>query len=95
MPSPSLSALSRFDELAEAYEEWFLTRLGSLVDRREKELILSLVKPRPGQTVLEVGSGTGHFLREIAGRGARCVGIEPSARCSQSPRHRAIMAHRL
>ena len=79
MPSHVVSALSRFDELAESYEDWFRTRLGSLVDRLEKELILSLVRPRPGQTVLEVGSGTGHFLHEIAGRGARCVGLEPSS----------------
>ncbi len=73
------ASLTRFDELAGTYEEWFATRLGAFVDRREKDLILGLLRPEQGELILEVGSGTGHFLREVARSGALCVGIEPSA----------------
>ena len=75
----TMAALSRFNELANTYEEWFATRLGSLVARREKELIVGLLRPTAGETMLEVGSGTGYLMREIARSGARCVGVEPSA----------------
>jgi len=74
-----MAALRRFNELANTYEEWFATRLGSFVARREKELIIALLRPRVGEAMLEVGSGTGYFLREIARSGARCVGVEPSS----------------
>lgn len=73
------ASLTRFDELAQAYEGWFATRLGALVSDRERDLLVSLLQPGSGERILEVGSGTGHFLREIAGYAALCVGIEPSS----------------
>ena len=73
-----VGGLSRFDELAGSYEGWFETRIGAFVDFRERSLLHRLVAPRAVQTILEVGSGTGHFLREFARSGARCVGVEPS-----------------
>lgn len=79
MADDTRASLARFDELAQAYEGWFATRLGALVSDREKGLLVSLLQPRAGERILEVGSGTGHFLREIAGYGALCVGIEPSS----------------
>jgi ubiquinone/menaquinone biosynthesis C-methylase UbiE len=71
--------LTRFDALAGRYEDWFATRLGAFVERQETELLLRLLRPTAGERVLEVGAGTGHFLRAIARRGPRCIGIEPSA----------------
>jgi SAM-dependent methyltransferase len=76
--SERTTGLRRFDDLAGPYESWFESRIGSLVERRETALLARLVAPAPGQTILEVGSGTGHFARQFAGAGARCVGIEPS-----------------
>jgi SAM-dependent methyltransferase len=73
------ASLALFDPFAAAYEEWFATRLGAFVDRRERELLLRLLCLQPGERVLEVGSGTGHFTRVMARSGARCVGIDPSA----------------
>jgi ubiquinone/menaquinone biosynthesis C-methylase UbiE len=73
-----MASLTRFDELASGYEGWFATRLGAFVDRREKELMLGLLNPQPDETILEIGSGTGYFLRSVAESGARCIGIEPS-----------------
>jgi ubiquinone/menaquinone biosynthesis C-methylase UbiE len=73
-----VASLTRFDELAEAYEGWFDTHLGSFVADREGELLLRLLSPGSGERILEVGSGTDHFLRPVARSGARCVGIEPA-----------------
>ena len=73
-----MNAVTRFDDLAATYEAWFDTPLGRYVARSEKELILGLLRPTYADVILEVGSGTGYFLRELAGSGARCIGIEPS-----------------
>ena len=78
MPNEPLSALTRFDDMAAVYEGWFDTPLGALVARLEGDLILRLLRPQPAERVLEVGSGTGFFLRRVAGSGARCTGLEPS-----------------
>ena len=72
-------ALTRFDPLAESYDAWFETPIGTFVESQETAMLHRLVAPRPGQRLLEVGSGTGYFLRALAQSGARCVGIEPSA----------------
>jgi ubiquinone/menaquinone biosynthesis C-methylase UbiE len=78
MSDETVALLKRFDELASGYEGWFSTRLGAFIDRRERKLILGLLNPQPDEAILEVGSGTGFFLRAVAESGARCVGIEPS-----------------
>jgi SAM-dependent methyltransferase len=68
----------RFDDMAQSYEEWFKTPIGAVVDKKETELLLRVLAPRPGMKVLDVGSGTGHFLRSIASSGCLAVGAEPS-----------------
>jgi ubiquinone/menaquinone biosynthesis C-methylase UbiE len=73
-----IDRLSLFDALAGGYDTWFETRIGAFVHRRQLAMLGRLVGPRAGERLLEVGSGTGHFLREFARSGARCVGIEPS-----------------
>ena len=40
---------------------------------------IDLLDPSPGQAVLEVGCGPGRAVAEIARRGARVTGIDPSA----------------
>jgi ubiquinone/menaquinone biosynthesis C-methylase UbiE len=75
---PENSCLTRFDDLADAYEGWFATRIGAFVADREEKLILNMLGPKPDELILEVGSGTDYFLRPIGRSGARCVGIEPS-----------------
>lgn len=63
---------------AERYEEWYSGR-GRRADRLEKRLLGSLLGSFPGaETALEVGCGTGHFTRWLAGRGLRVVGLDIS-----------------
>jgi ubiquinone/menaquinone biosynthesis C-methylase UbiE len=75
---PDAEGLGRFDDLAGRYEDWFATGLGAFVARQETALLLELLRPAAGERVLEVGAGTGYFLRAVARTGARCVGLDPS-----------------
>jgi SAM-dependent methyltransferase len=70
--------LEQFENMSQSYEAWFQTPIGSLIQRKETELLFRLLDPRPGEKVLDVGSGTGHFLRHIASSGCLAVGVEPS-----------------
>lgn len=40
--------------------------------------VLSLVPPRPGMTVVDVGCGTGEMLSRYAGAGCRVIGVDLS-----------------
>jgi len=68
---------SSFDSLAEFYDRWYETPLGSFVDRAERQAVFGLLGARPGELVLDVGSGTGRYARELVSQGVRCVGLEP------------------
>lgn len=58
-----------------AEEQQRLAELNALVNRAS----LAALAPRPGETVLDVGSGLGQFARDVArATGARVLGIERS-----------------
>jgi len=40
--------------------------------------LLSLLEPKPGERILDIGSGTGHLTAEIAASGAQVLGIDRS-----------------
>lgn len=78
-----------FDPIQAASEEqWLLTELGSYLFSRQERLIMDLVAPATGETLLDVGCGTGNFLRVF--QKARCVltGIESSADALALARHK-------
>jgi ubiquinone/menaquinone biosynthesis C-methylase UbiE len=60
------------------YESWYLTT-GHWVDRREKALLKQLLALFPGaKTILEVGCGTGHFVRWFGVLRLKAVGLDLS-----------------
>ena len=69
---------SPFDSLAGSYDRWYETLLGSFVDHLERQAVFDLLGARPGELILDVGSGTGRYASELARRGVRCIGLEPS-----------------
>lgn len=59
------------------YEAWHQTARGSWIADREFDLMMRLLKPPAGATLLDVGCGTGHFSRRFAAAGLRVTGLDP------------------
>jgi ubiquinone/menaquinone biosynthesis C-methylase UbiE len=58
---------------------------------RLREEILALARPRPGDTAVEIGCGTGPLLAELAeavGEGGRVIGVEPQPVLARAARER-------
>jgi ubiquinone/menaquinone biosynthesis C-methylase UbiE len=69
-----------FEPSAPSYEAWYTTPRGRRADHAERALIARLLGPfTEAQRALEVGCGTGHFTRWLAGRLAHVVGLDRSA----------------
>jgi trans-aconitate 2-methyltransferase len=48
--------------------------------------LISLLQPHPGETILDLGCGTGHLTKAIAASGARVIGIDNSAKMIETAR---------
>lgn len=60
-----------------AYEAWYHTPRGAWIAQREFALLWRLLPMQPGATLLDVGSGTGHFARRYASAGLHVTGLDP------------------
>ena len=60
-----------------AYEAWYHTPRGEWIGETEFSLLLQLIRPGPGQTVLDVGCGSGYFSRHFANVGLAVTAIDP------------------
>jgi ubiquinone/menaquinone biosynthesis C-methylase UbiE len=67
-----------FDDWPEKYDQWFTTPIGSLTRRYESDLIMGLLKPVPGERILDAGCGTGVFTLDLLSGGSRIVGLDIS-----------------
>ena len=67
-----------FKELADRYDAWYQTPLGSLAHALESEAIFDLAEAKPGERVVDIGCGAGIYTLELARRGAHVVGVDPS-----------------
>ncbi|UCE89988.1 MAG: class I SAM-dependent methyltransferase [Pseudomonadota bacterium] len=70
------------------YEGWYHTRRGSWIADREFALLMKLMRPQPGATLLDVGSGTGYFTRRFAESGLRPTGLDPDQSMNRYARTR-------
>jgi len=76
-------AAPSFDDIAGRYERWYSTAAGARVASIEASMLqqqLARLGPVPSglETGLEVGCGTGHFTRRLAGWGLDMVGLDTS-----------------
>lgn len=70
---------SPFDTIADRYDAWFETPVGSWAGQREDEAIDALLPLHAGDLLLDIGAGTGRHAASLAMRGARVIAIDPSA----------------
>jgi len=60
-----------------AYEAWYHTPRGRWIGDTEFALMMRLLRPQPGASLLDVGCGTGYFSRRFAGKGLVVTGLDP------------------
>lgn len=62
---------------AETYDQWYETLRGRWIGQRELALLLEELQFRPGESILDVGCGTGYFTRALASAtGAQVGGVD-------------------
>jgi len=67
-----------FNDQAAQYALWYQTPQGQYADILEKDLFLKLIQPKPGQSVLDIGCGTGHNLAFFKELELNAAGIDMS-----------------
>ena len=70
--------MARFDAVASRYDDFFDTPLGQFADAVERALIQEMLAPRPGETIGDLGCGTGEHTVALARAGCHVVGIDES-----------------
>ncbi len=64
---------------AAEYDAWYHTPRGSWIGTGEYELVRRQLAAGPGETLLDVGCGTGWFTRRFAQDGTIATGLDPNA----------------
>jgi len=63
---------------AVAYEKWYKHPRNRATADLECRLMIDMLGPTPGETVLDIGCGTGSSLRPFIDMGLQATGLEPS-----------------
>jgi len=77
------------DEVAQEYDDVRFSGGGEVIDRREKEAVLSALGPVEDEDVLEVACGTGRFTTMLADQGANIVALDISGEMMAQGREKA------
>ena len=64
---------------AASYDAWYDTARGRWIGMAEFRLLYRLLQDRPGDTLLDVGCGTGWFTRRFAEEGLLATGLDPNS----------------
>ncbi len=71
--------MARFDPVAERYDAFCQTPLGAFVDAVERALVWSVLDPRPGEAIADLGCGTGAYTLALLEARCRVTGVDESA----------------
>lgn len=66
----------KLDDLAEKYADWYQTARGNYVGENEYNCLAAHIGDCSGKKIIEVGCGTGFFLRKFAERAEETVGFD-------------------
>jgi ubiquinone/menaquinone biosynthesis C-methylase UbiE len=77
------------DRLAKSYARWRSSRLGQITDTLEQRLLLELLGPVAGKTLLDVGCGDGVLAVELSRHGALAAGLDADPAMISAARRRA------
>ncbi|MHB1529676.1 MAG: class I SAM-dependent methyltransferase [Acidiferrobacteraceae bacterium] len=72
MPLPKIEQTG-----AMTYDAWYDTPRGRWIGEAELGLMFRLVRAERGDTLLDVGCGTGWFARRFAAQGLHATGVDP------------------
>lgn len=61
------------------YDNWYRTPRGQWISDQEFALMMKLLRPTVGSTLLDVGCGSGHFSRRFRQAGLTVTGLDPEA----------------
>ena len=64
---------------AVAYDAWYETARGRWIGDTEYRLLHEVLAPTPGDSLVDVGCGSGYFARRFAREGLRVTGLDPDA----------------
>lgn len=67
-----------FDDWPDRYDSWFSTPVGLLVKKFETSLLLEMLRPKRGETILDVGCGTGVFTLDVLHYETKIFGVDIS-----------------
>ena len=69
-------------ESTERYDAWYRTPRGAWIGEEEFRLLLAMLRARRGDSLLDVGCGTGYFSRRFAREaGLQVTGLDPDPAC--------------
>jgi SAM-dependent methyltransferase len=61
----------------EEYDAWYRTARGAWIGETEHRLLREALAPLPGESLIDVGCGTGYFTRRFARDGLAVTGVDP------------------